>query len=109
MLYRFVMEKLKIRYFPMQEVDKLGVQKCIELALNHINPKYSNVFPCNLLAHIIFVNRIFLNSNDLPLHLSFDIDALDPSDAFSTGTPVMGGLTLREGLQIVEHVRSTGA
>lgn len=37
-----------------------------------------------------------------PLHLSFDIDALDPSEAPATGTPVRGGLTLREAMTLME-------
>lgn len=43
-----------------------------------------------------------------PIHLSFDVDALDPSVAPSTGTPVRGGLTFREGHYICERVWETG-
>lgn len=46
--------------------------------------------------------------NDTPIHLSFDVDALDPLWAPSTGTPVRGGLTLREGDYIAECVHQTG-
>lgn len=42
-----------------------------------------------------------------PIHLSFDIDALDPVFAPSTGTPVRGGLTLREGNYICECIAQT--
>lgn len=45
---------------------------------------------------------------DTPIHLSFDVDALDPMWAPSTGTPVRGGLTLREGDYICESVHLTG-
>lgn len=45
---------------------------------------------------------------DTPIHLSFDVDALDPMWAPSTGTPVRGGLTLREGDFIAECVHETG-
>lgn len=45
---------------------------------------------------------------DTPIHLSFDVDALDPMWAPSTGTPVRGGLTLREGDYICESVHATG-
>lgn len=54
-----------IKAFSMHEVDKYGIGKVVEMALDHVNP-----------------NR------DLPIHLSFDVDALDPSVAPSTGTPV---------------------
>jgi hypothetical protein len=47
--------------------------------------------------------------NDTPIHLSFDVDALDPQWAPSTGTPVRGGLTLREGDYIAECVHETGS
>lgn len=45
---------------------------------------------------------------DTPIHLSFDVDALDPIFAPSTGTPVRGGLTLREGDYICEALHETG-
>ena len=54
-----------IKAFSMHEVDKYGIGKVVELALDHVNPK-----------------------RDLPIHLSFDVDALDPTVAPSTGTPV---------------------
>ena len=47
--------------------------------------------------------------HDTPIHLSFDVDALDPQWAPSTGTPVRGGLTLREGDFICESVHETGS
>ena len=47
--------------------------------------------------------------SDTPIHLSFDIDALDPTFAPTTGTPVRGGLTLREGDYIAECVHETGS
>ena len=47
--------------------------------------------------------------SDTPIHLSFDVDALDPSVCPSTGTPVRGGLTLREGDFIAECVHQTGS
>lgn len=45
---------------------------------------------------------------DTPIHLSFDVDAIDPSYVVGTGTPVRGGLTLREGDFIAECVAETG-
>lgn len=43
-----------------------------------------------------------------PIHLSYDIDAIDPSITPATGTPVAGGLTYREGVYITEHLYQTG-
>ena len=42
-----------------------------------------------------------------PIHLSFDIDALDPAVAPATGTAVVGGLTFREGAYLCEVLAST--
>src|SRR6185369_13603621 len=38
---------------------------------------------------------------DGPVHLSFDIDGLDPSSAPGTGTPEPGGLTTIQGLEVI--------
>lgn len=43
-----------------------------------------------------------------PIHLSYDVDAIDPSVTPATGTPVTGGLTYREGVYITEHLCQTG-
>ncbi|KIK59412.1 hypothetical protein GYMLUDRAFT_44411 [Collybiopsis luxurians FD-317 M1] len=80
-----ILKQNGIKAFSMHEVDKYGIGKVVEMALDHVNP-----------------NR------DLPIHLSFDVDALDPSVAPSTGTPVRGGLTFREGHYICEAVWETG-
>ncbi|KAF9520058.1 hypothetical protein BS47DRAFT_1336355 [Hydnum rufescens UP504] len=82
---RAILRQNGIKAFSMHEVDKFGIGKVMEMALDHVNP-----------------NR------DLPIHLSFDVDALDPSVAPSTGTPVRGGLTFREGHYICEAIHETG-
>ena len=41
------------------------------------------------------------------LHVSFDIDSLDPKEAPGTGTPVPGGLTYREAHLLMELVYKT--
>ncbi|KAI0928976.1 hypothetical protein AcW2_004814 [Taiwanofungus camphoratus] len=74
-----------IRAFSMHEVDRHGIGRVVEMALDHVNP-----------------------ARDRPIHLSFDVDALDPSVAPSTGTPVRGGLTFREGHYICEAIYETG-
>lgn len=73
-----------IKAFSMHDVDKHGIGKVMEMALGWIG-------------------------SDTPIHLSFDIDALDPMWAPSTGTAVRGGLTLREGDYIAECVHETGS
>jgi len=51
---------------------------------------------------------LFCPRRQRPIHLSFDIDAFDPSLAPATGTPVLGGLTYREGMYIAEEIHNTG-
>ncbi|XP_052097876.1 arginase-1-like isoform X1 [Mytilus californianus] len=82
---RYIIEKLGITAFSMQEVDKYGINEVMTRALKAIDPEGKR-----------------------PIHLSFDVDSLDPSLAPSTGTPVLGGLSLREGLYIAEEVADTG-
>jgi agmatinase len=36
-----------------------------------------------------------------PTYITFDVDAIDPAFAPGTGTPVPGGITAREALQLV--------
>jgi arginase len=74
-----------ITAFSMYDVDKYGIYNVIQMALDRVNPR-----------------------RDLPIHLSFDVDALDPSVAPATGTPVRGGLTFREGHFICEEIWKTG-
>mmetsp|Transcript_29326 Transcript_29326/g.94616 ORF Transcript_29326/g.94616 Transcript_29326/m.94616 type:complete len:171 (+) Transcript_29326:621-1133(+) len=44
-----------------------------------------------------------------PLHLSYDVDAVDPQHAPATGTAVRGGLSFREAHYICEAAWATGA
>ncbi|XP_016998217.2 arginase-1 isoform X2 [Drosophila takahashii] len=78
----FILNKVGIRYYAMDTIDRVGVPKIIEMTLDALDPQ----------------NKI---------HVSFDIDALDSNVAPSTGTAVRGGLTLREGISIVEALRDT--
>lgn len=43
-----------------------------------------------------------------PIHMSFDIDSLDPEWAPSTRLPVSGGLSVQEGKYIAERVCQSG-
>ncbi|RKP15431.1 arginase [Piptocephalis cylindrospora] len=79
-----ILREHNIKAFSMFEVDKYGIGKVVEMALDHVNPDRTK-----------------------PIHLSFDVDALDPSVAPATGTPVRGGLTFREGHYICEAIAET--
>ncbi|KAJ1795894.1 Arginase, catabolizes arginine to ornithine and urea [Coemansia sp. RSA 2399] len=80
-----LLRKHGIKAFSMHDVDKHGIGRVVEMALDHVN-----------------------RDRALPVHMSFDVDALDPSVAPATGTPVRGGLTFREGHYICEAVAETG-
>ncbi|XP_076843981.1 arginase-1 isoform X2 [Brachyhypopomus gauderio] len=81
----YILKYLGIKTFSMTEVDSLGIAKVMEQTCDHIFSKVKK-----------------------PIHLSYDIDALDPSVAPATGTPVVGGLTYREGIYITEQLCQTG-
>ncbi|KAJ8404761.1 hypothetical protein AAFF_G00331480 [Aldrovandia affinis] len=81
----YILKYLGIKSFSMTEVDHLGITRVMEETCDHIFSK---------------VKR--------PIHLSYDIDALDPSVSPATGTPVVGGLTYREGIYITEQICQTG-
>jgi arginase len=66
--------------FSMHEVDRLGIAAVADLALEH-------------LAHC---DRV---------HVSIDLDAIDPRIVPGVGTPVPGGLTAREANLLMENVR----
>ncbi|EEH39780.2 arginase [Paracoccidioides lutzii Pb01] len=100
-----------IRAFSMHDIDK------------HVSPPNPTI---HIYSYILFCFDALANHDvrhgigrvvemalahigaDTPIHLSFDVDALDPQWAPSTGTPVRGGLTLREGDFIAECVHETG-
>ena len=50
----------------------------------------------------------YLEKNCSCLHVSFDMDAIDPSEAPGTGTPVRGGLTYREAHFIMKYISTYG-
>jgi arginase len=79
---------LGVRAFTMQDIDRHGIGKVMEMALEHVNRGAGA---------------------GLPLHLSFDIDAVDPAVAPSTGTAVPGGLSFREAHYVCEAAAETGA
>ncbi|KAJ7987636.1 hypothetical protein DPEC_G00328540 [Dallia pectoralis] len=81
----YILKLLGIKAFSVSDVDRLGIAKVMEQTCDHLSTTVKK-----------------------PIHLSYDIDALDPSIAPATGTPVPGGLTYREGLYITEHICQTG-
>ncbi len=81
-------ERLKasaVRYFTMRDIDEQGVTAVVDATVAH--------------ATRDGVDR---------LHLSFDMDAIDPRHAPGTGTPVTGGLTYRESHLMMELFHEAG-
>ena len=62
-----------IKTFTMSDIDKLGIKEVIENTIEYLKSR-----------------------NVDGVHLSLDVDALDPLETPGTGTRVLGGLTYRE-------------
>ena len=77
-----LIKSLGIKAFTMYDIDKIGIGKVMEQCNDYLAGRN--------------------------IHLSFDIDALDPFYAPHTGTAVRGGLTFREGVFICESLAETG-
>ena len=52
----------------------------------------------------VMAEAIRIAGSEGPIHVSFDIDAVDPSEAPGVGTPVKGGITYREAHLAMEMV-----
>ena len=76
---RELIKEADVRVFTMSEIDRLGVEHAMTEALE-------------FLADASF------------LHVSLDLDAVDPSHAPGVGTPVAGGLSYREAHLALEVV-----
>jgi arginase len=61
-----------IKTYTMADIDRLGIQQVINEAIDHLKDKTDGI------------------------HLSLDVDALDPVETPGTGTRVLGGLNYRE-------------
>ena len=80
---RALMQSAGVRVFTMREIDEHGMPQVIRQALAHLAP----------------LER---------LHVSLDLDALDPSVAPGVGTPVPGGLSYREAHLLMEMLSDDG-
>ena len=75
--------RLGIRVFTMSDIDRVGIERAIRESLAHIaGPGF--------------------------VHVSLDMDALDPEVAPGVGTPVRGGLSYREAHLALELVAESG-
>ncbi len=73
-----------VRVFTMSDVDRIGIERAMREALDRVaGPGF--------------------------VHVSLDLDALDPDEAPGVGTPVRGGLTYREAHLACELVAESGS
>jgi arginase len=69
--------------YDMRYIDEVGMRRVVEQALEGVDA-------------------------DTHLHVSFDVDVLDPTIAPGTGTPVPGGINYREAQLVMEMIADTG-
>jgi arginase len=79
-----LLREFGVKAFTMTDVDKLGM------------------------VHVMNEARNIAGAQRRPIHVSFDMDAIDPSEAPGTGTPVKGGLSYREAHLIMEMLYESG-
>lgn len=79
-----LLRKSGIRYYTMREIDERGMFKVMEEAIGIVTKNTGGV------------------------HLSFDIDGVDPLYAPGVSTPETGGLSLREAHLALEMLADTG-
>lgn len=80
---REVVRKTGVRVYTMSELDDRGTAVCVREAIERVT------------------------ANTVGVHLSFDLDGVDPQHAPGVGTAVPGGLNLRESHLICEKVAQT--
>jgi arginase len=76
---------LGVKAFTMSDIDRLGMATVIAQAL------------------------AIATDGPGSLHVSFDMDGIDPTEAPGVGTPVRGGLSYREAHLLMEAVAASGA
>ena len=79
-----IVRRSDVRAYTMADVDRRGIGRIVEEALEAIGRTTAGI------------------------HLSVDLDGLDPGVAPGVGTPVMGGLSYREAHLLCEMVAETG-
>jgi len=77
---REMIRKSKITVFTMSDIDRLGMENVVRRGIEIANQGTEGV------------------------HISFDLDVIDPTEAPGVGTPVQGGMTYREAHLAMEMV-----
>ena len=80
---RINLKKMGVRVFTMADIDRMGMRSVMAQAMK-------------------------IASAQGPIHVSFDIDVVDPGEAPGVGTPVKGGITYREAHLAMEMIAESG-
>ncbi len=81
---RMNIKKAGLPVFTMTDIDKLGIHRIISRILKQFREKVDHI------------------------HVSFDLDSVDPDIAPGVGTPVPGGLSYREAHLLMESIADCG-
>jgi arginase len=81
---RELIRRLNLTAFTMADIDRVGIYDVIERALER------------------------LDATAEQLHVTFDLDVMDPAVAPGVGTPVPGGMTVREAHLAMELIAQSG-
>lgn len=81
---RINIKKIGLPVYTMSDVDKLGIHRIINRVLQQFREKVDHI------------------------HVSFDLDSVDPEIAPGVGTPVPGGLSYREAHLLMESIAECG-
>lgn len=81
---RQMIKSLGIPSYTMSDIDKEGAYRIVQLALKELHEHVDHI------------------------HVSFDIDSVDPTVAPGVGTPVRGGFSYREAHLIMELIADSG-
>lgn len=82
---RELIKEKGIKVYTMHEIDRLGMTKVMEEAISYLQSQGTD-----------------------GVHLSLDLDGLDPHDAPGVGTPVIGGISYRESHLAMEMLAEAG-
>lgn len=81
---RETIKNLNVSVYTMTDIDKIGIHRVINRVLNDLKGKVDHI------------------------HVSFDLDSVDPEAAPGVGTPVSGGLSFREAHLLMETIAECG-
>jgi len=77
-------KQMNLSVYTMSDVDKLGIHRIIARVLKQFQEKVDHI------------------------HVSFDLDSVDPTLAPGVGTPIPGGLSFRESHLLMESIAECG-